>query len=701
MDGVTGENIPDITLALEDAKTNEEVTSDAVEYSPLVAYVSERFHRAEEARLTDENRWLRAYRNYRGLYGPDVQFTETEKSRVFIKITKTKVLAAYGQLIDVMFAGNKFPIGIEPTQLPEGVKEAVHIDPPNPQQPPPAAPVVDPYGFAGDGKDLAPGTTTKDLLGPLADKLAGLEVKDGPGVLPNSITFEPALIAAKKMEKKIMDQLDESSASKHLRYTAFEMVLFGTGILKGPFVAEKEYPRWTEDGTYDPIMKKRPLVESVSVWDFYPDPDAASISECEYVIQRHRFNKSQMRALKRRQYFRAETIEAAISDGHNYMRPWWEDSLRDNTAVGSVERYEVLEYWGMLDKDVAEIAGLEIPEEYEHVDEIQVNAWVCNNHILRLVLNPFKPQRIPYHACPFEINPYSFFGIGVPENMDDTQTLMNGFMRMAVDNAVLSGNLIFEVDEVNLVPGQDLRMQPGKVFRRQGGAPGQSIFGTKFPNTTQENLAMFEKARQLADEAVGLPSYSHGQTGVSGTTRTAAGMSMLMGAAASNIKTVTKNVDDYLLRPLGEAMFAWNMQFDYDPECQGDLEVKARGTESLMQTEVKSQRLMSFLQVASNPAVTPFVKMPYIVREIARSMELDPDKITNNPDEAMLQALKMQQMGSMQAPSPQPGANPGAPPGANPSDMTGSGGGNIGVGAAPQPGEPAFAANKGPVSNGP
>ena len=45
---------------------------------------------------------------------------------------------------------------------------------------------------------------------------------------------------------------------------------------------------------------------------------------------------------------------------------------------------------------------------------------------------------------PYEHNPYSFFGVGIAENMDDTQTLMNGFMRMAIDNAALSGNLIIE-----------------------------------------------------------------------------------------------------------------------------------------------------------------------------------------------------------------------------------------------------------------
>ena len=265
-----------------------------------------------------------------------------------------------------------------------------------------------------------------------------------------------------------------------------------------------------------------------------------------------------------------------------------------------------------------------IPDELKDFDELQANVWICNGKLIRMVLNPFKPSKIPYHAAPYELNPYSFFGVGIAENMDDTQTLMNGFMRMAVDNAVLSGNLIMELDETNLVPGQDLSLYPGKVFRRQGGAPGQAIFGTKFPNVSSENMMLFDKARQLSDESTGLPSFSHGQTGVSGVGRTASGISMLMGAASGSIKTVVKNVDDYLLRPIGEGFFRFNMQFDFDPEIKGDLEVKARGTESLMANEVRSQRLMQFLQTASNPALAPFAKFQYIIREIATSLRLRP-----------------------------------------------------------------------------
>ena len=650
------------------------------QYSNIVSYIEDRFERATDARYHDESRWLQAYRNYRGIYGPDVQFTETEKSRVFIKVTKTKVLAAYGQLIDVLFSQNKFPISVDPTILPEGVVDSVTLDP--------AAQAAeqefkDRFGFEGDDDP-----TITDKLGPLTEDLKDFDsLEEGPGATPTSITFEPAMVAAKKMEKKIKDQLEESAATRHLRFSCFECVTFGTGIMKGPFAFDKEYSNWGDDGEYNPIMKTVPQVEYTSIWNFYPDPDAYSMYDCDYVVERHRMTRSQMRYLKKRPYFRSTAIEEAIKYGPDYTREWWENDLDDNqTAEGNaaysgtdIERFEVLEFWGTIDAQIARDNNLEIPDDYKDEDEVQINCWVCNGEVLRLVINPFTPKRIPYFATPYEVNPYSFFGVGLAENMDDTQTLMNGFMRLAVDNAVLSGNLLIEVDESNLTPGQDLTVYPGKVFRRQGGAPGQAIFGTKFPNVSGENMMLFDKARVLADESSGLPSYAYGQTGVMGTGRTASGISMLMGAASGSIRTVIKNFDDYLLRPLGEAMFAFNMQFDFDPELKGDLEVKARGTESFMQNEVRSQRLISFLQIVSNPTLAPFAKFPYIMREIAATMDLDVDKITNNPDEAMRQALVMQQM-QQQAMAEQDPAAVGQ-------DPMGTGGGTIGTGQAPVPGE--------------
>ena len=692
------EDFEDMIMDREETSSIDDIAKE--EYSDpkagqIVSFVKEKYSKAETSRRIDEERWVQAYRNYRGLYGPDVQFTSTEKSKIFVKVTKTKVLAAYGQIAEVLFGGNKFPITIDPTVLPDNVEETVNFET-NPQ----AQKAQEEMG------ELLPGETYQEFkerlsslegpLEPVIDKL-----KSGPAETPTSPQFHPADVAAKKMEKKIHDQLEESHAKKHLRAAAFETALFGTGIMKGPFAVDKEYPNWDDEGNYSPVFKTIPQTTSVSIWNFYPDPDAATMEEAEYIIERHKMSRSQLRALKNRPYFRENAINNSLDLGESYQKEWWEHIMEDNSEGYSVERFEVLEFWGFVDTEILKEQEIDIPKEIKDAEQVSINAWICNGQVLRLVMNPFTPAYIPYYAAPFEMNPYSIFGVGIAENMDDTQTLMNGFMRMAVDNAALSGNLLIEIDETNLVPGQDLSVYPGKVFRRQGGAPGQAIFGTKFPNVSNENMQMFDKARVLSDESTGFPSFAHGQTGVTGVGRTASGISMLMSAANGSIRNVVKNVDDYLLAPLGKAFFNFNMQFNFDSDIKGDLEVKARGTESLMANEVRSQRLMQFLQVVQNPALAPFARMDYIVREIAKSMDLDPDKVGNNMAQAAVQAEILKKF---QEENPPPAPPPGAPPvqgpqkapaGAQVQDTQGSGGGTIGTGTAPQPGEQGFSGNTG------
>ena len=697
-------NMEEVDSSFIDDMSEGDTTDEPV--GTVATYVQERFSKAQTAREGDETRWVTAYRNYRGIYGPDTQFTDSEKSRIFVKVTKTKVLAAYGQLVEVLFGNNQFPITIDPTTLPEGIAESVHFETDASLQKAKGAPAPE---MSPEESKLRPGETVTDLqerLGAFKKKFEPVadQLKEGEGKTATEVTFHPAQLAAKKMEKKIHDQLEESNASKKMRTAAFECALFGTGIMKGPFAIDKEYPHWDDEGVYKPKIKTMPACDAVSIWNFYPDPDATNMDEAEYTIERHKKSGTQLRALKRRPFFRSNAIDLAIAHGHSYTKEWWEQVMEDDNVDVATERFEVLEFWGYVDRELLEEHNVDIPKELRKADQLNVNIWVCNDQVIRLVMNPFNPQIIPYYAVPYEVNPYSFFGVGLAENMDDTQVLMNGFMRMAVDNAALSGNLIIEVDETNLVPGQDLSVYPGKVFRRQGGAPGQGIFGTSFPNVSNENMQMFDKARVLADESTGLPSFSHGQTGVSGVGRTASGISMLMSAANGSIRTVIKNVDDYLLGPLGKAYFSFNMQFDHDPEIKGDLEVKARGTSSLMANEVRSQRLMQFLGVVQNPALAPFAKMDYIIREIAESMDLDPDKVANSIGEAAIQAeilKKFQADNPQEAPQPQapPGGAQGAPtggPGGSPIQGQGPGGqGAAGVGGAAVPGEQGFSGNTG------
>ncbi len=689
----------------------------------LAGLIASRFQTAEDSRKLHESRWLTAYQNYRGLYGKKVRFRESEKSRVFVKVTKTKVLAAFGQLIDVIFGTGKFPIGIRETKIPEGEVSQAHLDTQNPvpgiettlgePEPIEQQPTESPYdvGYEGDGRVLKPGATYG--LGKFEEKfieeLAKMEGNYVEGFSPNPQDLEvsPAQKAARRMEKLIHDQIEESNGASELRSALFEAAMMGTGIIKGPFNFNKTLNKWDEDEegnrTYNPLEVRVPRIEFVSTWDFFPDPNATTMEECEYVIHRHRLNRSQFRALSKMPYFDKDAIRDCLMMGGNYEKRGYEDQIREEEQdEQSAAQYEVLEYWGIMDAEYAREVGIELDDSIDDLDEVQINAWVSNDKVLRVVINPFTPYRIPYHAFPYEKNPYSFFGVGVAENMDDSQQIMNGHARMAIDNLALSGSLVFDVDESALVGGQSFEMYPGKIFRRQAGMPGQAIHGVKFPNTSTENMMMFDKFRQLADEQTGIPSYSHGQTGVQSMTRTASGMSMLLGAASLNIKTVVKNLDDFLLKPLGEAYFQWNMQFLEDKlGVVGDLEVSASGTNSLMQKEVRSQRLTMFLQTVQNPAIAPFVKMSKLISELAYSLDLDPDEILNDPEEAALMAQIIgmqnnvgQETGEeLSAPGEGEGlGGPGGPP-QLPQELgaTGTGGGNIGTGAVPMPGEDQFA----------
>ncbi len=716
----------------EDSNPSMDEAKEEEVISNLVAQINSRFQQCETTREDDEDRWLQAFHNYRGRYFKNVAFRDHEKSRVFVKVTKTKVLAAYGQLIDVLFGANKFPLTIQETRVPEGIDKYAHLNPlkeqmgmnQNEQPTPgiegnmdytPGEPIMQQsnggLGFPGDGNDLAPGATFGSLnndanLGSLEKEYEDADLTSGPAPSPEMPQIKPAQIAARRLEKLILDQIEESNGSVELRSAIFEACLLGTGIIKGPFTYNKTLHKYTDNGNgreYSPETVKVPKMEFVSIWDFYPDPNARNMEEAEFVIQRHRLNRNQVLDLANRPFFNKQAILECIRMGAKYNKKSWETDIDlEKSQYPDIEsnRFEVLEYWGTIDAMSAREEGLELDESVDDMEEVQVNVWMIRDKVIRIVQNPFKPFRTPYQSFVYEKNPYTFFGIGVPENMDDAQQIMNGHARMAIDNLALAGNLVFDVDESALASNQTMEVFPGKIFKRQAGSPGQSIYGLKFPNTAVENMQMFDKFRQLADESTGLPSYSHGQTGVQSMTRTASGMSMLMGAASLNIKTVIKNIDDQLIKPLGEALFQWNMQFyEGDLPIHGDLEIKATGSSSLMKKEVRSQRLTMFLQTVQNPAIAPFVRMSEVIKELAHSLDLDPAEILNTKDEAEIYAKIIGQQNANKGTSPEAsipgelgamGSDGGVPPETPGANNPGNGESPIGPGNTPMPGEMEF-----------
>ena len=218
----------------EDSNPSMDEAKEEEVISNLVAQINSRFQQCETTREDDEDRWLQAFHNYRGRYFKNVAFRDHEKYRVFVKVTKTKVLAAYGQLIDVLFGANKFPLTIQETRVPEGIDEYAHLNPlkeqmgmnQNEEPTPgiegnmdytPGEPIMQQsnggLGFPGDGNDLAPGATFGSLnndanLGSLEKEYEEADLTSGPAPSPEMPQIKPAQIAARRLEKLILDQIE-------------------------------------------------------------------------------------------------------------------------------------------------------------------------------------------------------------------------------------------------------------------------------------------------------------------------------------------------------------------------------------------------------------------------------------------------------------------------------------------------------------
>jgi len=135
-------------------------------------------------------------------------------------------------------------------------------------------------GFAGDGKTLKPGATYgsgKFEVVPPVDvqaQEAGV-LKENLVPIAQALELNPAQKAARRMEKLIHDQIEESNGASEIRNALFEAALFGTGIIKGPFNFNKTLHRWEDaegERQYTPVDVRVPRIEFVSIWDFFSRP---------------------------------------------------------------------------------------------------------------------------------------------------------------------------------------------------------------------------------------------------------------------------------------------------------------------------------------------------------------------------------------------------------------------------------------------
>lgn len=589
---------------------------------------------AETEKLYDERRHLRALRQYRGQYDPEVlKRIHPNRSKAFIRLTRTKVKTYDARMMDIKFPANDdTDWNIDPTPVPELSPEFVQQI---------AAQIMEQTGQVPSPDDILSIIVTQ------ADK------------------------SAKAMSREIQDQLAEFDYRSVIRDVIHSGHLYGTGILKGPMVKEVISKRWhMVNGEWQQLQIKRliPTAQFVPVWDIYPDQSVKNIKDARYIWQKHLFSKNNLYKLSLRDDYNGKAIRAviaAIPDGnaeYKQYETFFRDMSTNTSSDGDNdppkrEKYELHERWGFIPTEQAKELLPSVDEETWQAmgPEVACNIWMINDIIIKAIVSPVEGATIPYYFYYFDKDETSLFGDGIPEIMRDPQTLYNASVRAMLDNAAIAAGPIIEANVDLLADGEDpTKLFPFRVFQRIGSgieAGQQAIRVTKLPSYTNEFLGLVDFFQATADESTTIPRALSGVTdqGATGGAKTATGMSMLIGASNVTLKDQVHFYDEGVTRPFIRAMYFWNMEFNEKQNIKGDYNVVARGSKSMIAKEVKMEQINQFLSLTNNDTDLRYIKRDVLLRELADIFDLNKlgfirsEKEVEQADKANAESQKRQQ----------------------------------------------------------
>ena len=606
------------------------------ELNSLGVILESKYTEYKDARDDIEDNWIEDLRAFMGQYDPEVLAkiqSKGERSQVYVGLTRTKVLAAFSRITDLLFQpGQKFfsieatPVSKQPLVEQELTEQAA-------LEIMQAAEVVDP-GLVDD--------LIQARLAELQEEIA-LETER----------------RVENMEEAILDQAVESNLEGKMKDAIMEQVIFGTGAMKaGTLRIDKDH-RWIkgEEG-FNLIYEESafPEMEAVSVFDLYPDPHATSMDDLRDIFRRHIISRQEFRDLKDFPGFNEDLINECIemNPEGNHDEAQHEKDRRQianvNDRSSETHKFELLEYWGSINGYDLQDAGAEFGDEDDLAQEYHANVWIVDGKVIKAQLNPLPGGIIPYFIFPYEKNPHAFWGTGVPRMMRDSQATMNAATRIYLDNVALSSGPMVEVNTDIMASGEDpTELYPWRVFLREGGDGNQPMVRFYQPQSNSPALvSVIELFRRFADETTALPSYTHGQT-QSSLNRTATGISILMSNANIVLKSVIKNIDDYLTKPMIRSLYDWNMTWNENENVKSDMRIVAKGSTALIQKEVQSQRLLQFLSLINNPMDAQMVNREKLLTDIAKSLDIDPEEVIKSQKELMdEQALQQAILASQQ-----------------------------------------------------
>jgi hypothetical protein len=496
----------------------------------------------------------------------------------------------------------------------------------------------------------------------------------GTGKLPfdTEPTNEKMAPFADAVEDILTDQLERMRFREMLSTGVNTLATYGTGFLFGPFVRQETLTETMADSGQIAEQKYQfdlPYFELGNSLDVYPDPEAREIRDGLGVFWTTMESPHTVKAWKAdKRYQNIDDALVGSADNGNETGSERAVQLRGNVEYWfKNDRIKVARFFGKVPKS----ALSDSPEDSgEMVDVIAVMA---GGVVVKLDENPYGGKN-PAHRCVYEAVEHEIWGVGVAENNAPHQKVTNAAFRLFMEGKGMALLGTKAVDRSNFLPTENFQKFPGKVYQFKPGLSAEekkaSIIEFNEQDVTNGWLDVIHMSEQFSDDDTGITKYTQGDDS-SHLNKTAAGISMIMGASSLPIKEVIQNIDLMWIEPVIECLIDWNLKY-LEPETvqkiHGDevaqlwmqikqfgkssfLEWKATGTASFMQKEVLTQKLQTFSAFAlGNPATAQLIdarellEQTWDVLQIGKESPVLKDDNSKIPPQIQQQMQQHQQM---------------------------------------------------------
>lgn len=620
------------TLLEEDRKKAQVLQAQPI-MSSLAAHVRQCWTYARDAKnATVTPRLLRNVRARRGEYESDKLSAIRDEggSEVYAMLTSTKCRSAGSWIRDVLMGqGTEKPWTLTPSQTPVLSPDVIQNI---------VQQAVEPLQQAIEaGMPMSQGQAVQ-LLSGLRD--AALEqVRD------------QARSMAHRMECKMEDQLNEGGWLQAIDAFIDDITTFPAAIIKGPVVKNKPVLTWTKgaDGQNTPNVATQLTLEFERVDPFmiFPSPGATTIDD-GYLIEKHRLNRQSLLELIGVEGYDAPSIRMVLDEfGVGGLHEWLTNDTAQADAEGKSTTsisvnpdslIDALQFWGSVNGKMLIDWGFDKADVPDPTKEYHCEVWLINHYVIKAQMNYDPMHRKPYYKTSYEEIPGAWWGNSVADLVRDSQSVVNAAARAIVNNmGIASGPQV--VVNVNRLPdGVDItQMRPWQIWQVKSDPLGGNAPAIEFhqpDSRVGELMQVFEQWSALADEYSGIPRFMGGDaSGNAG--RTASGLSILMSNAGKSIKQVISNIDVAIFNPMLDRLYYYNMRYGTDPALKGDVNILARGANSLIAKDAAQMRRNEFMQATANPIDMQIIGLggrAALLREAVKTLDMDPDKVVPSPD---------------------------------------------------------------------